>query len=437
MLSSKRMWLAGAAAISMIAATNSAQAGGFALREQSAIGLGNSFAGAAAGGSGLASMFWNPATMTNYAGLQSSTSLFAILPYSNITPSAGTNALIGGAGGRPGPTGDMAEDAALPASYASWQVNDQIWVGLSLNAPYGLVTKNPFAWAGQVYGRTSKVESINATPTVSYRVNDWLSLGAGLQIMQFKVRLTQALGLGQTAPSAELRGDDTALGFTAGATIKPLAGTEIGIGYRSRVTPNLEGSLATPFGPQSIRSDVTLPDQVTVGLRQRVTDDLTLLAGFEWTNWSVFNRFPVVNTAGNTVTTLAFDYRNGWFASIGAEYAWNRNITLRGGLGFEHSPVTDLNRSVRLPDSDRTWASLGFSYKWNEKLTFDVSYAHLFAKSGSITYGPGNPYYAAVGLPFSATTKAHVDLIGIGLTYRWDDPRVAVPVVRPPLVTKG
>ena len=52
----------------MTAAT--ANAGGFAVREQSAYFQGMSFAGAAAGGD-LSGMFWNPAVMTQFAGVNS------------------------------------------------------------------------------------------------------------------------------------------------------------------------------------------------------------------------------------------------------------------------------------------------------------------------------------------------------------------------------
>jgi long-chain fatty acid transport protein len=259
--------------------------------------------------------------------------------------------------------------------------------------------------------------------------------------MYFKVRLTQATGITANAPSAELKGDDTALGFTAGATFKPMAGTEIGIGYRSRVNPKLGGSLFNPAVPVSldIASDLKLPDQVNVGVRQRITNDFTLLAGYEWTHWSAFSRFPVVTNSGATATTLFFDYRDSWFASIGGEYAWNNQITLRAGLGFEKSPITDQTRSVRLPDSNRTWATLGGSYQWSEKLTFDASYAHLFAQSGSVNIVPGNPTLVTTpfALPFVGATKSHVDIISVGLTYRWDDPRKIIPVEKPPLITKG
>ena len=61
---------AGTALGILIIATAQANAGAFAIREQSTYGQGTSFAGVAAGGS-LSSMFWNPATMTQFQGIVS------------------------------------------------------------------------------------------------------------------------------------------------------------------------------------------------------------------------------------------------------------------------------------------------------------------------------------------------------------------------------
>jgi len=45
-----------------------AQAGGFANRDQSAVGEGMSFAGEGTPGTGLSAMFWNPAAVTQVTG---------------------------------------------------------------------------------------------------------------------------------------------------------------------------------------------------------------------------------------------------------------------------------------------------------------------------------------------------------------------------------
>ncbi len=53
-----------------LACAGEAAAGGFGLREQSSYYQGTSFAGVAAGGWGLASMYWNPAAISFVPGMQ-------------------------------------------------------------------------------------------------------------------------------------------------------------------------------------------------------------------------------------------------------------------------------------------------------------------------------------------------------------------------------
>jgi len=403
-----------------------AQAGGFALREQSAAGQGSSFAGAAAGGAGLGSMFWNPATMTQYRGWQTSFTITGIAPQSNISTKATTPTYAFGP-----ESGDIGRSAVVPASAASYQLNDSLWLGVSVNAPHGLVTKSPLNWAGQVYARTSRIFSTNVNPNVAYKVNDWLSVAAGVQVEYFKTSLKSALAATPNATTLTLEGDGTGYGFTAGVLLTPFAGFDLGVGYRSRMTIGLSGSVTNfPFpGPtianSNINADVKLPDSVSVGARYQVSKDLTLLAGYEWTNWSLFNSFPVMSTgpiaSGAKLTSLAFGWRDGWFSSVGAEYKWNDALMLRTGLGYERSPVSDATRGLRLPDSDRIWASAGLSYKLSPKATMDLGYTHIFAKNADIALVAGNPSFNGA-LPFYASTKGRVDIVSVGLRYAFSDP---------------
>lgn len=403
-----------------------AQAGGFALREQSAAGQGSSFAGAAAGGAGLGSMFWNPAAMTQYSGMQSYYTFTAIAPNSNIT--ANSSSPTYGFG----PTsGDIGRSAVLPASATSYQFNDRLWFGLSVNSPHGLVTKAPLNWSGQVYARTSKIFSTNVNPNVALKVNDWISVAAGLQVEYFKTSLKSAFALPTAgsvlpnAPTLTLAGDGIGYGFTAGVLLTPVKGLDLGVGYRSRMTIGLSGDVKNfPFVPiglagTNIDADVKLPDSLTIGARYQVTKDLTLLAGYEWTNWSLFSSFPVVSTgpiaSGQQLTTLAFGWRDGWFSSVGAEYKWNQQLTLRTGIAYESSPVTLATRGLRLPDADRIWTSVGLSYQITPKMNVDVGYTHIFAKDSQIALVAGNPTFN--GVPYLATAKGSVDIVSVGLRY--------------------
>ena len=424
---SRSLTLAAVSLAAIVAAQGSAQAGAFAIREQSASAQGYSFAGVASGSGNLSSMFWNPAVITMAPGWQTELSLSLIIPRVEINPLPSVPTFVFG-GSR-----DIGQDAIVPASYNSYQINDMLWVGLSSTSPYGLVTDPRDNWAGQAYSRSSKIFSLNVNPVVGIKINDWISVAAGPSLQYFDIRLKRAAAITPGAPSVTLDGDDIGFGFTAGVTLTPFAGTTIGIGYRSQIDHELEGTVTSPAGRIPISSDLTTPDQLTIGISQVITPALTVHAGFEWTNWSVLETPLVVGPGGTIVTDLPLNYDDGFFYSLGFDYKLTDQLTLRAGLAYEESPIDTEVRSTRLPDNDRIWASVGASYQWNNKLSFDIAYTHIFAKETDIRILPGHQDYEE-GLPFVADVDAAVDIVSVGLRYRWDDPAVAIPAA--PIVRK-
>lgn len=429
--------LAAVSVAAIMAAQSGAQAGAFALREQSATAQGLSFAGAASGSGGLSSMFWNPATMTLAPGFQSEWHGSAVIPRTTITPTYTLPPGLAALGG----SGDIGFDAVVPASYTSYQYNDRLWFGLYTGAPFGLTTKPNPVWAGQLYARTTSVFSFEAEPTIGYRVNDWLSIGAGFRAQYFKVRYFSATGPSPVSPSpfspsAGLEGDSVGYGYSLGANLTPWAGTSIGIGFRSAVEHDLDGSFQY-FGIP-IKANLVLPESVSVGISQQITDAFTLHATAEWTNWSRL-RFPRVynDLTGNLLAQapyLPLGYEDGWFFSVGGEYRINPAWAVRAGVGYEISPIDVQTRNPRLPDSDRLWLSLGATYNWSEQLSFDLAYTHIFPMGNTdINIAPGNPTFATRGVVFAANVDSDVDIISAAIKYRWDNPAKAIPA---PIVRK-
>jgi long-chain fatty acid transport protein len=437
-----------AATVSLAALTAfapGAMAGAFAVREQSAQAQGMSFAGAASGSGGLGSMFWNPATITMNPGWNSQYSASLIVPEAKIDPVLGTSPLLL----RLGPSGDIAQDAVVVSGYSSIQINDWLWIGKSSSAPYGLVTKPRDVWAGQVYSRSSKIFTFDVNPILGIKVNEWLSIAAGPEIQYFDVRLKRAVSPAPTAGNAILDGDHIGVGFTAGVTITPWAGTVFGVGFRSSIHHELVGTLRAvspvtglPAAVTEVKADLNLPETVTVGLTQSLMPNLRLNLGWEWSNWSRLGTtavraqpldLPIVNA------DIRLNYKDGYFYSAGLEYDWTPRLMLRAGVAYEDSPITDRIRGTRLPDNDRVWASLGASYRWSEKLSFDLAYTHIFVKDTPIRIVRGHqdfiPTPAAIGgLPLVADVDARVDIVSVGLKYRWDDVRVPIPAA--PVVRK-
>ena len=133
-------------------------------------------------------MFWNPATLTQIPGIQTEIVGTGIIPYAAHTPN--TASTLAGSGG----TDNTGIEAFVPAAYVSWQINPNLWFGLSVNSPFGLAVRFPDVWAGRDYGESSSLRTYNITPSFAYRFNDWISIGFGLEFQYAHASLMSGIG---------------------------------------------------------------------------------------------------------------------------------------------------------------------------------------------------------------------------------------------------
>lgn len=432
-----RFSLGGAVACAVAMASAPAFAGGFSVHEQSVSGLGSAFAGVAAG-QDLSSMFWNAAATANVDGVNAESHATLALPDSTISATGG---LALSRYGLDGESGDISGPALIGASYLNYQVNDRLYFGLAVNAPFGFTTKpDNSAWAGETFARTSRVFTFNVNPTVAYKVSSQLTIGAGLQVQYIDVTLSAAALPLSAAPTVSNRGYDVGVGATVGLLWRPLENTTIGLGYRSAVGVDLEGRIRgeplplpppfpTDFATVGAMARFHLPEIVTASLRQRLSEDWTLLGSVEWSNWSRFGDIVIRSegTGGyynplagrrlygpnDVIQTLDLDWGDGWLFSGGLEYRHDPRWTFRGGLGWELSPIDDSNRSVFLPDNDRLWLSGGFTHRLTERSTVDLAYAHIFFKDAPIDQSQAGL------LPVTLQAEGHADIDLIAASFKY------------------
>jgi long-chain fatty acid transport protein len=396
-----------AVAAASLLGSSVAHGGAFAVRTQSAYGQGSSFAGIAAGGS-LSSMFWNSANLADVERIGTEVVASGIFPDANVK--LDPQPLLGFPGSN---EGNIAHATFAPAAYAAYRLHQRVVVGLGVNVPFGLATEyddDSILHRTGIAGK-SEVVSVNVNPALSYQVTDWLALALGAQVQYFDALLTrQALGpLGVS----RLEGDDVGFGFTAGLKATPRPGTTIGLGYRSFIDHELDGTLKTA---NAGNFDVTyhgvnMPDLVTLGIRQNVTERLRVMAGAEWSNWSRFETVTIKD--GPAPIELAFDYDDGWFVSVGGEFDLSRQVSVRSGIGYEWGPIDDNVRTYRIPDSDRLQLSAGVSYRLSERFSFDVGYSFAAVEDTSIRAADaGGP--VANG-PFSGQVDAHVHYVAAAI----------------------
>ncbi len=407
--------LVGGTALVSVAGT--AAAGGFAVREQSAEGQGSSFAGIAAGGSDLSSMFFNPATITLFEGVQAEGNAALIFPFSKAK-NALNHAVPGGPSLPPGflggtNTGNIGKIALVPSNYASYQLSDNLFVGFSANSPFGLVTKNKASSASSFQGIKSDLLTLQAGPIVGYKFNDMFAVAASVRGVYSSVELTSQLAPGLTA---KLSGKDFGINYSVGVLFSPTETTRIGIGYNSATKLKYKGDLEfNVIIPKSaVSAKLETPGTLNVGLRQEL-GDFAVLLGFEWADWSTMRNLRVIDSGtGATSTFTDFSWKDSFYYSIGGEYKLSEATTLRAGFAFEDSPVPDATRGSRVPDADRYWLSIGASHQVNDKFRVSLGYTHIFVKDGKVDVDP--TAFAPVGL--RATYKQSVDIISVSGTYK-------------------
>ena len=424
-----------AVAVAVGIGASTALAGGFAVREQSALGQGASFAGAGAS-TALSAMFWNSAAVTSLDGLNTDSNITAILPSVDLT------ALTGSTRATADQTADYGRNGYVPASYVNYQLkgyDPKMYVGLGVNSAFGLGTKPDSRWAGAEVANSTKLFTVNFNPVLGYKFSDALSVAAGPTFEYAKATFKFATGSPTGPNTSFLSQGDMAVGATAGLMYTPTQATRIGLGWRSQITHDLNGTFATGGSLTgnavldgrlnagvAAKTELRLPDIVTLSLQQAFAPNLRLLASVEWTNWSRFDNLTLTSTgsgytlltggpgvlapAGSKIGVISAKWDDGWFFSGGLEYDVNNKLTVRGGVAYEITPEQKTTEKLlNAPDVNRIWASGGLSYKVSPSMDVDFAYTHIFGLGGQLDRT------GLSGVRIIADIDASADIVSLGM----------------------
>ncbi len=401
----------------MFAAGN-AQAAGFLLREQSVAGMGNAFAGATAGAEDPSYSFYNPAGLTMHYGTKLSANATAIVGNVEGYDAVGPNGAYTSQMHHP------VDKAVLPSVAVAHQINSRLSAGLSLNAPFGLITDYSQNWAGANHGTESKLNTYDLTPMLAYRATCNLSFGAGLVVQYVSATLKNGSGyhMSPAYSNVKLKGDTTDIGYTVGALYELTDNTRFGISYRSQINHKLKGDItfANPLFSgmnQSISAKLTTPALLSMGAYHDINDKWSVMAEMQKTYWSSFDDLTIKGKKTGLLSRTEESWKDVWFYSIGASYRVNDQWKLRAGLAFDQTPVNNYTRTPRIPDSDRIWYSGGVEYKYDDSWTFNAGYTYIRAENSRVNLQAVG-WDASRGA-LSAKYKGNIHLFGLGLNYNF------------------
>ena len=364
-----------------VACAQGAYAGGFMLMEQTAAGLGRANAGAGVFGDDASAAWFNPAGMTLLEGKR-----FQI--------GSALGLVDGKYVSRRGAASDNARDGIVPIPFlhTTYQLTDNLWVGFSIDVPFGMQTKYKDSFDARDRGISAKVKTFDFNPSIAYKINDAISIGAGVSAQYGSVELGNGLP-GFPTLSTKVKGSDIAWGANVGVMIVPTENTRFGLAWRSSIKHDLDGHLnayaLTTSGLVATRTDSTVkfktPQTIIFSGAWDVNEKWTVAGTFRWSDWSTFVDLPIYTRSGTYITATDENWKDCYLFSLGADYRYSDEWTYRAGIAYETSTIREAKyRMTTVPDSSRLWLSLGASWKPTKAWQFDAGYLFMHGLGHSL-----------------------------------------------------
>ncbi|MBQ0714132.1 MAG: outer membrane protein transport protein, partial [Paraperlucidibaca sp.] len=225
------------------------------------------------------------------------------------------------------------------------------------------------------------------------------------------------LAASDASGSAQVEMYGYGLGYNLGYMFAPTDRTRFGIAYRSESkvklrgdiewdlsnirgsaltnllidTPlvsgqNLEDYLRENLRPDTTaKSDLIIPARTSVNVFHQLTDKIDILADFTFIETSAVDKIRVqfldqTDPNGNPIKQgdagIDTKWRDSFKVSVGGNYHWDDQLTLRSGFQFDKTPIPSAEfRHPGAPDSDRFMYAIGANYKVNRKLSIDAAYS--------------------------------------------------------------
>ncbi|MCK9052741.1 OmpP1/FadL family transporter [Haemophilus influenzae] len=440
-------------ATAMLLAAGGANAAAFQLAEVSTSGLGRAYAGEAAIADNASVVATNPALMSLFKTAQFSTG--GVYVDSRINMNGGVAATVNGANMNTTKYGSASQRNVVPGAfvpnlYFVAPVNDKFAVGAGMNVNFGLKSEYDDSYDAGVFGGKTDLSAINLNLSGAYRVTEGLSLGLGVNAVYAKAQVERNAGIiadsvqdgqvktalmtvapGTKIPSYLISKDKSVVslqdraawgfGWNAGVMYQFNEANRIGLAYHSKVDIDFTDRTATSLGAKDIEAGktgdltLTLPDYLELSGFHQLTDKFAVHYSYKYTHWSRLTRLYASYENGKKAFDKELQYSNNSRVALGASYNLDEKLTLRAGIAYDQA-ASRHHRSAAIPDTDRTWYSLGATYKFTPNLSVDLGYAYLKGKKVNFKEEEklANKQLTATA---NYTSKAHANLYGLNLNY--------------------
>lgn len=302
-------------------------------------------------------------------------------------------------------SGSRNEDFAVPNLHAVSPEYNNFRFGLSVVYPYGLSKR----WDNSFPRTTAEeftLKTYELNPTVSYKINDTVSIGGGVRAIYAKGVLKSLGAVGPTTISRDMEGDTTEYGYNLALTYRPMTNLSLAATYRSKVDLDIEGNArlnsAINGANYSGGTSVSVPAPAVLTLATAYTCNsgkTTAEFTYDKTYWNAYDKldfnYATPITDGFGILQAAFDtaraksWTNAEACRIGLTHKCTDKLTMMVGFAIDKTPVPDQTLGFELPDSDAKIYSLGARYQYNENLLLGLAYLYDDKESRTVSNAEG------------------------------------------------
>jgi long-chain fatty acid transport protein len=360
------------AVISILLLPGTPQAGGLYVEEFGTPEMGTATAGAEARASDAATAMLNPAGMTRLDDHQLMLAIAPGVSDAKFEPDPGS----------PTPGSDGGQQGGfvpIMSSHYVHKLSDNWRLGFSLASISGAALDPSDDWVGRSEVTRISLFTLSAIPSVAYRVNDWLSLGAGAAMtygrLDWKLDIPRPL-----LPDGKVKlddADDFKVAPMASIMIEPSSACRLGVVYLGKTDFDLNGDVKIdPSGlAASIDANMPLAQAVRTSGYFDLSPKLALLVSAGWEDWSVLDKVPVSIKNGSFDAPLGM--KDTWYGAIGFALKASDRVTVQTGVRYDSSPLDSKDRTASLPIDEQIRFGLGTLHDLSDTLTLGMAFEYV------------------------------------------------------------
>jgi len=278
--------------------------------------------------------------------------------------------------------GDVMKTVPNASAFYSQKVTDKLYAGIGLYGNYGLGIDYG-NWAGDRLIKKSTMAAMTLSPTMAYKLNDRLSIGASANINYGFLSLTRNVN----DDDRQQHDRDWAMSYRLGVLMQLTDQTRVGIAWNSQTDYgfDINGKARLPNGAYDlpVSAQVRAPQQLMFSVVHDINHQWSLMGDLGWQDWSQFGA-PQITVSGQTLNNVG-RMKDTWHGALGVQYRPTEQWRLNAGVAFDSSPYqSQSDVAITLPTGDEWRFGTGAQYQITPASNIGVAVEYLHMQSSHV-----------------------------------------------------